>query len=77
MPDKPLQSRDFMINVANYLADLYGKKCNTSKIGEVSRSTIHIPSRHKMVHSSPTKKSRGKNCYFCKGFYFFLFVEFC
>jgi hypothetical protein len=45
-----------MINVADFFADIYGKKCNTSKIGEVGRSTIHIPSCHKIGHSS-TKKS--------------------
>jgi hypothetical protein len=77
MPDEPLQSRDFIINIADFFADIYGKKCNTSKIGEVGRSTIHITSCHKMVHSSPTKKSRRKNCYFCKGFNFFLLIEFC
>jgi hypothetical protein len=32
-----------MINIADFFADIYGKKCNTSKIGEVGRSTIHIP----------------------------------
>jgi hypothetical protein len=41
-PVEPFNSRDFLINIADFFADIYGKKCNTYKVGNLARSTIHI-----------------------------------
>ncbi|MCL4419111.1 hypothetical protein M1146_03345, partial [Patescibacteria group bacterium] len=44
-----------------------GKKCNKDHAGDLITAIIHYPTRHRMVHSSPMKKSPGKVCHYCQG----------